>query len=87
MVEKTSEIREEILKLNPMASLYWDENFEIWIFCTLAKSQELHLPSYDWTINKSGNLPEAEEFPDLKGMKKLVLNGLIIGYVMSYKDL
>ena len=87
MVRKNlSEVREEILKLNPVTSLYWDQNLGIWIFI-LAKSQKLNLPSYDWEINESGKLPEAKEFPELTGLRKLVLNGLLIGYVMGCKNL
>lgn len=86
MMKKLSEVREEILQLNPMTSLYWDQNLKIWIFI-VATSQKLHLPDYNWTFNKSGSLPDAEEFADLKGLKKLILNSAVIGYVMSCKNL
>lgn len=86
MVIKDTEIREDILKLNPMTSLYWDQNLRIWIFI-LAEAQEIHLPDHRFEVTKDGKLPEAEDFPKLPGLRKLVFCGDIIAYVISGKNL
>ncbi len=83
---KDTEIREDILQLNPMTSLYWDQNLGIWIFI-LAEAQEIHLPGSGFKVTKEGKLPEAEDFPELPGLRKLVYDGYLIAYVISGKNL
>lgn len=86
MMKKIAEIREEILKANPMTSLYWDANLDNWVII-VAKSQKLDLPNYGYEVDKQGNLPKAEDFPRLPGLRELVLNGNLIAYVISGKNL
>lgn len=78
MKKTASEIREEILKMNPLAILYYADNLSDWVIG--AKSGKLKLPN-EWTysLTPEGELP-GTEVPQLK---KLILDGEQISFIIG----
>ena len=85
MLMTASELREEILKLNPMTSLYWDNNLKEWIILVF-KCKEVRLPGNlsDYIVNSKRELPEVDGFTE---MRQLIFDGKLVCYIISHDRL